>query len=160
MRLWLTVALPVYVLDQFTKWLVLRNISTDEIVPVVPGFFNLVQVHNTGAAFGMMRDNNLFFVALSSVALVVLVVLTRRGVFADRFSRLAGALLAGGVAGNLTDRLFHGHVIDFLDFILPWYGRWPSFNVADSAICIAAGLFILSSFFDGKTAPTGGSSPA
>jgi len=160
MKLWLTVALPLYLLDQLTKWLVLWNISTDEIVPVVPGFFNLVQVHNTGAAFGMLKNNNLFFIGLSSVALIVLVVLTRRGVFVDGYSRLAGALLASGVAGNLTDRLLHGHVVDFLDFILPWYGRWPSFNVADACICVAAGLFILSSFFDGKSRKTGGSLPA
>lgn len=155
MRLWLKVALPLYLLDQFSKWLVLQNISTDEIIPVIPGFFNLVQVHNTGAAFGMMSNNNAFFIGLSSVALVVLTVLTWRGAFHDRLAQWASALLVSGVAGNLTDRLLHGHVVDFLDFILPWYGRWPAFNVADSCICVAAGLLIVSSFVDGKksTAP-------
>jgi signal peptidase II len=160
MRLWLTIALPAFLFDQLTKWLVLRNISTDEMIPVIPGFFNLVQVHNTGAAFGMLKDGNLFFIGLSSLALIVLVALTLRGVFVDRYSKVAAALLAGGVAGNLTDRFLHGHVIDFLDFILPWYGHWPSFNVADSCICVAAGLFILSSFFDGKSRKVGESSPA
>ena len=160
MKLWVTISLPLYLLDQLTKWLVLRNISTEEVIPVIPGFFNLVQVHNTGAAFGMLKNNTVFFVALSSAALIVLVGLTWRGVFSDRLSRLAAALLLAGVAGNLTDRLRHGHVIDFLDFILPWYGRWPSFNVADSCICVAAGLLIFSSFFDGKAKPAAGSSPA
>lgn len=155
MKLWLTIALPAYLLDQFTKWLVLRNISTDEVIPVIPGFFNLVQVHNTGAAFGMLSNNNVFFIALASVALIVLAVLTWKGVFADRFSQVAAALLAGGVAGNLTDRLLHGYVVDFLDFILPWYGHWPSFNIADACICVAAGLFIFSSFFDGKNRKAG-----
>ena len=51
MKLWVTISLPLYLLDQLTKWLVLRNISTEEVIPVIPGFFNLVQVHNTGAAF-------------------------------------------------------------------------------------------------------------
>jgi signal peptidase II len=150
MKLWLLVSLPLYILDQLTKALVLGNISTDEMIPVIPGFFNLVQVHNTGAAFGMLKDNNLFFVALSFSALILLAILAWKGVFVDWTSRWAGALLVAGVAGNLTDRLLHGHVVDFLDVILPWYGRWPAFNVADSCICVAAGLFILGSFLDGK----------
>ena len=150
MKLWLLVSLPLYILDQLTKALVLGHISTDEMIPVIPGFFNLVQVHNTGAAFGMMKDNNLFFVALSFSALILLAILAWKGVFVDWTSRWASALLVAGVAGNLTDRLLHGHVVDFLDVILPWYGRWPAFNVADSCICVAAGLFILGSFLDGK----------
>lgn len=150
MKLWLPVSLPLYILDQLTKALVLAHISTDELIPVIPGFFNLVQVHNTGAAFGMLRDNNLFFVILSFSALIILALLTWKDVFVDWTSRWAGALLVAGVAGNLTDRLLHGHVVDFLDVILPWYGRWPAFNVADSCICVAAGLFILGSFLDGK----------
>jgi signal peptidase II len=150
MKLWLLVSLPLYILDQLTKALVLAHISTDELIPVIPGFFNLVQVHNTGAAFGMLRDNNLFFVILSFSALIILALLTWKDVFVDWTSRWAGALLVAGVAGNLTDRLLHGHVVDFLDVILPWYGRWPAFNVADSCICVAAGLFILGSFLDGK----------
>ncbi len=150
MKLWLLVSLPLYVLDQLTKSLVLTHISTGELIPVIPGFFNLVQVHNTGAAFGMLRDNNLFFVILSFSALIILAILAWKGVFQDWTSRWAGALLVAGVAGNLTDRILHGHVVDFLDVILPWYGRWPAFNVADSCICVAAGLFILGSFLDGK----------
>ena len=150
MKLWRSVSLPLYVLDQVTKALVLAKISTDEIVPVIPGFFNLVQVHNTGAAFGMLRDNNLFFIALSCVALVILGLLGWKKVFFDEPSRWAAALLVAGISGNLTDRIIHGHVIDFLDFILPVYGRWPAFNVADSCICTAAGLFIVASFLDTK----------
>ena len=150
MKLWLTLALPLYLLDQLTKWVVLQNISTEELIPVIPGFFNLVQVHNPGAAFGMGRDHSWFFLVLASVALVVLVVITLKHKVTDRVSRVAVAVLAAGVAGNLTDRFIHGYVIDFLDFILPWYGRWPAFNVADMCICVAAGLFILAAFFDGK----------
>ena len=146
MKWWLFLSLPLYVLDQVTKALVQHSIPYLNSVPVIPGFFNLVHVHNTGAAFGMLTNSNVFFIVLASVALIVLVVLTRRGVFKDNLSRCAGALLVAGVAGNLTDRLLHQHVIDFLQFILPWYGEWPSFNVADSCICVAAGLFILSSF--------------
>jgi len=148
MKLLLFITLPLYLLDQVTKWLVLRFISTDEFVPVIPGFFYLVQVHNTGAAFGMLKDNNLFFMILASVALVLVAIFVRRGAFADAPSRFGAALLVSGVLGNLTDRILHGYVIDFLDVILPWYGHWPAFNVADSAICAAAALFLISGFLN------------
>jgi signal peptidase II len=148
MKLLLFITLPLYLLDQVTKWLVLRFISTDEFVPVIPGVFYLVQVHNTGAAFGMLKDNNLFFMILASVALVLVAIFARRGAFADAPSRLGAALLVSGVLGNLTDRILHGYVIDFLDVILPWYGHWPAFNVADSAICAAAALFLISGFLN------------
>ena len=148
MRLLLLVTLPLYLLDQATKWLVLRFISTDEFVPVIPGVFYLVQVHNTGAAFGMLKNNNLFFMILASVALVLVAIFARRGSFADAPSRFGAALLVSGVLGNFTDRILHGYVIDFLDVILPWYGHWPAFNVADSAICAAAALFLISGFLN------------
>ena len=146
MKLLSFITLPLYLLDQVTKWLVLRFISTDEFVPVIPGFFYLVQVHNTGAAFGMLKNNNLFFMILASVALVLVAIFARRGAFADVPSRVGAALLVSGVLGNLTDRILHGYVVDFLDLILPWYGHWPAFNVADSAICAAAALFLISGF--------------
>jgi signal peptidase II len=148
MKLLLFITLPLYLLDQVTKWLVLRFISTDEFVPVIPGVFYLVQVHNTGAAFGMLKDNNLFFMILASVALVLVAIFARRGAFSDAPSRFGAALLVSGVLGNLTDRILHGYVIDFLDVILPWYGHWPAFNVADSAICAAAALFLISGFLN------------
>jgi signal peptidase II len=146
MKLLFFITLPLYLVDQVTKWLVLRFISTDEFVPVISGFFYLVQVHNTGAAFGMLKNNNLFFMVLASVALIIVGVLARRGAFADAPSRVGAALLVSGVLGNLTDRILHGYVVDFLDVILPWYGHWPAFNVADSAICGAAALFLISGF--------------
>lgn len=147
----LKVALPLYVLDQITKAFVLKFVDGDALIPVVPGFFNIVHVYNTGAAFGMLKGANTFFLVLSVVALIVLAVLIRRGAFADRLTKLGAALMVSGVAGNMTDRFLHGHVVDFLDFILPIYGRWPAFNVADSCICIAAGLFVISAFLEGRS---------
>jgi signal peptidase II len=146
MRLVLLLTLPLYILDQITKFLVLANLPTQVSIEVIPGFFNLVQVHNTGAAFGMLKDNNWFFIGLASVALIAVAVMAKRGCFLDTPTRLGAALLASGILGNLTDRLLHGHVVDFLDVILPWYGHWPAFNVADSCICVAAFLFLISGF--------------
>ncbi len=146
----LKLALPLYVLDQLTKAVVLTKVDSDAVIPVIPGFFNIVHVYNTGAAFGMLKGANTFFMVLSAVALIVIGFLIRRGSFKDTPSKVGAALLLSGVAGNLTDRILHGHVVDFLDFILPFYGRWPSFNIADSCICIAAGLFIVSAFLEGR----------
>lgn len=143
---WL-LSLPLYVIDQISKAMVLKWIPTDESVVVIPGVFNLVQVHNTGAAFGMLRDNNVFFVVLATVAIILLAVFARRGMFTGPLMKTGAALLAPGIVGNLTDRLIHGYVVDFFDVILPWYGHWPAFNVADSCICIAAVLFVVAGFF-------------
>lgn len=130
-------------LDQGSKLYVVRFISFQETIPVIPGFFNLTHLYNTGAAFGMLRDRNLIFVIFSSLAFAALILMRRH--FAGGVLRTGWVLLLSGILGNVTDRLRVGHVVDFLDFQFGTY-HWPSFNVADSCICIAAGLFLLGSF--------------
>jgi signal peptidase II len=143
----LFLTLPLYLLDQLTKQLVLRYIDPTEPRFVVPDFFALVHVTNSGAAFGSFANNNGFFIALSCVALVVVSFLLLRG-DPDLWRRGALALLLAGILGNLTDRLLHGHVIDFLlfDLHVPFAHPWPAFNIADSCICIAVICFIVHSF--------------
>ena len=158
MRFILFLSLPLYAVDQLTKKLVLRLISPFEAHVVVPDFFSLVNVTNTGAAFGSFRGNNTFFIVISVVALVVVTVLLVRHSQPDPWRDLSLALLLAGILGNLTDRLLYGHVIDFLLFNLhiPYADPWPAFNVADSCISIAVALFIIHSFrkekIAGKTA--------
>lgn len=135
--------LVMALLDQVTKLLVIKNIPFQDSITVVPGFFTLTHVYNTGAAFGMLHDSNLFFTILSTSVLIALIV-TRRH-FTGYLMISGWALLISGILGNLTDRLRLGHVVDFLDFQFGSY-HWPSFNVADSCICVAAALFLLSSF--------------
>jgi len=135
--------LLLVVLDQGSKLLIQNSIPFQNSISVIPGFFNLTHLHNTGAAFGMLNDSNLFFVILASFAFVALIVLRRH--FVGKLMRAGWILLLAGIIGNITDRLRLGHVVDFLDFQFGGY-HWPSFNVADSCICIAAGLFLLSSF--------------
>ena len=147
--------LPLFALDQATKALALIFIPEQSQIPVVPGFFNLVLVHNTGAAFGLGTNNNAFFLGLAAFALAIILSLWMRGKFVLRGTRLAVAILLAGIAGNLLDRIIHGHVIDFLDFILPVYGHWPAFNIADVCICTAAGLLILLSFLPEPARPPG-----
>lgn len=148
MRFILLLSLPLYAVDQLTKQLVLRIIGPYDARIVVPGFFSLVNVTNTGAAFGSFRGNNAFFIVISIIALLVVVSLLTRRRRPDILRDVSLALLLAGILGNLTDRLLYGHVIDFLLFNLHvrYADPWPAFNVADSCISIAVVLFIVHSF--------------
>lgn len=137
--------------DQLTKILTLRFIPYQESIPVIPGFFNLTHLHNTGAAFSMLHDNNLFFILLSGAVFIALIVLRRH--FTGLLMQWGWILLLSGIIGNVTDRIRLGHVVDFLDFQFGGY-HWPAFNVADSCICIAAGLFVISGFVTPKETTT------
>ena len=152
MRFIFFLSLPLYALDQWTKLMVLRSISPDEPRAVVPDFFNLVNVTNTGAAFGSFRGNNTFFIAISAIALLVVLALLVQRRPRDVWRDASLALLLAGILGNLTDRLLYGHVIDFLlfDLHMPYAHPWPAFNVADSCISIAVVSFVLHSFWQGK----------
>ena len=154
MRFILFLSLPLYALDQLTKQLVLRFISPYEARIIVPDFFSLVNVTNTGAAFGSFKGNNVFFILISIIALVVVTILLQRPRQRDAWRDLSLALLLAGILGNLTDRLLYGHVIDFLLFNLHvrYADPWPAFNVADSCISIAVVLFIIHSFWKQKSA--------
>jgi len=158
MKFLIFLGLPLFALDQLTKWLVRQNIPYGAEIPIIPGFFSLVHASNTGAAFSMFTGNNFFFIGLASVALAVIVFLLirdpRTRTPAQRLTHIAKislSLLAAGIVGNLTDRILRGAVTDFLHFYVREYA-WPSFNVADSCICIAAGLLILASFQKGRDA--------
>src|SRR5437867_11515834 len=149
-------SLPLYALDQLTKYLVLRFVDPDQPRVVVSGFLTLVNVTNTGAAFGSFKNNNSFFVILSCLALLFVVALLVRRRSRDAWRDVSLALLAAGVLGNLTDRLLYGHVIDFLLFdfgpnVPKFLHPWPAFNVADSCICLAVACFIIHSFRQQKS---------
>jgi signal peptidase II len=147
-------SLPLYLLDQWSKHLVLRYVQPESPRVVVAGFLDLVNVTNTGAAFGSFKDNNTFFVGVSCAALLFVVTLLVRRRPRDPWRDVSLALLLAGVLGNLTDRLLYGHVIDFLlfDLHVPLAHPWPAFNVADSCICVAVICFVIHSLFQSKPA--------
>ena len=142
--LWLGIALAVILLDQLTKTLISRAFDLNDS-RTLTSFFNLVRAHNTGAAFSFLAGadgwQRWFFIGLGAVAAVFIVwLLARHG--GQRLFGWALALILGGALGNVIDRVLHGHVVDFLQF--HWGNAYfPSFNVADSAITIGAGLLIL-----------------
>lgn len=141
---WLWLAGLVLVLDQITKAVLMDKLVAYQDVIALTGFFNLVHVHNTGAAFSLFANQpgwqRGFFGTVALIATVVILYLMRKTRGQTLFSA-ALALILGGAVGNLVDRVLYGHVIDFLDFYLgTWH--WPAFNVADAAITLGAGLLI------------------
>jgi len=154
MKYILFLSLPLYALDQWTKQLILRFVSPEEPGRrVILDFFSLVNVTNTGAAFGSFKNNNTFFIAISAVAFVAVVALLMRRRSRDVWRDVSLALLLAGILGNFTDRLLYGHVIDFLlfDLHVRFAHPWPAFNVADSCISIAVVMFVVHSFWQGKS---------
>lgn len=144
----LILGLTIALLDQVTKELVRAHFLVGDLLPIIPGFFNLTYVRNTGAAWGMMSGLNGWLIVLSVIMLAVLVIF-RRSFLTDTVThRIASGLMIAGIIGNLIDRLRLGYVVDFLDFHLA-ESHFPSFNVADSAICIGVTLYILSQVFGG-----------
>lgn len=139
--------LIVVLLDQFTKvWIRTGFVCGGEPVEIIPGFFNLVYVRNPGAAWGLLGGQQGILIVLSAVVFVLLAVFHRRVLNPTLDHRIVLGLLLGGTLGNLIDRIKFDGVTDFLDFYIGTY-HWPSFNVADSAICIAVGLYLLSSLW-------------
>jgi signal peptidase II len=172
MKFLASIVLPLYLLDQLTKWwaqthfaliqteqnitmfpaMIEKTAHLPEHTDVIPGWFQIVHWANTGAAFSIGTGNNTFFIGLSFLAFIGLLVAWKKNVFPDALSRWGVALIFSGILGNVTDRILHGYVIDFLlfDLHVRFANPWPAFNVADSCIFIAAAMFILSGFLDAK----------
>ncbi|TAN38854.1 MAG: signal peptidase II [Verrucomicrobia bacterium] len=145
MRVWLW-ALLIAVADQASKHWVRDVFALGESRPIIASVFHFTYLRNTGAAWSMLGGQNLWLAALSVVVLAVMVIF-RRAFLSDGWEhRLALGLLAGGILGNVCDRIKLGYVTDFLDFF--WHGHhFPVFNVADSAICVGVFLYVLSSLW-------------
>jgi len=132
----------VLILDRLTKWMVIQKIPLYSSVDVIPGFFRLTHLENTGAAFSLLADSpgpwvGRFLVLFSLTAVVMISILLWKSKEAINLNTVSLALVLGGALGNLWDRLVRGQVTDFLDV----YARshhWPPFNIADSAIVVGA----------------------
>ena len=149
---WLILIALVVAADQVTKLWVLAALQPHEVIPVLP-VLNLTLVFNEGAAFSFLAGaggwQRWFFVGLAVAVSTVLVAWLWRLKPQERLTAAGLALVAGGAAGNLIDRLAYGAVVDFLDFYWrTWH--WPAFNVADSAITAGVGLLLLEAFLPNR----------
>lgn len=135
-------AVVVAVLDQWTKWLVLRHVPEQASIPVIPGFFDLVNIRNRGAAFGFLNRSDIewqfwLFLGATLVAVVAIIGLVRMWPKYSLVLFSALGMVLGGAVGNLIDRIRYRSVVDFLDvYVGQWH--WPAFNVADMGICCGA----------------------
>lgn len=141
---WLGISLIVILLDQVTKLTIKQMFAFGQSRPVT-SFFNLVLTFNEGAAFSFLSSQGgwqrYLFTGISVCATILILYLLKRNA-GQRMFCWALALILGGAVGNLIDRVAYGHVIDFLDVHAGGW-HWPAFNVADSAICLGAVLFVL-----------------
>jgi signal peptidase II len=148
---WLTLASMLVVLDQVTKFAITRSIAYGGGIEITP-FFNLVLVHNKGAAFSFLAGaagwQRELFIAIAAVAIAWVVYLLHRHPRQTLFC-LALSLILGGAIGNVIDRVWLGAVIDFLDFHAAGH-HFPAFNVADSAITCGAAALVWDSFRAGE----------
>lgn len=147
---WL-VTLPLLALDQFTKWLVVKNIPPETYlfpgpIPVLTPYLYWVHIHNTGAAWGQFSGNNGIFLLIALAAILAMYAFRKALYLHKRSMQVIFGFIASGVVGNLLDRIIYGHVIDFIDVHLPFY-RWPAFNIADSAIAVGVVMYLWIAFF-------------
>jgi signal peptidase II len=149
---YLALSVAVVALDQLTKFLIERHLAVFESVTVLP-VLEITRLHNTGAAFSFLADEagwqRWLFTTLAIIVSIVLALWLRRIDAQARVLATAVALILGGAIGNVIDRVRLGHVIDFI------YAHWdrhyfPAFNVADSAICVGAGLLLLDTWLSGR----------
>ncbi len=137
----------VFIVDLITKYIIQNHIALQNI-EIIKGFFSLTYAENTGMAWSLLSGKQAFLSIVSAIAIGVMIYyVVAKNV--DRLTKVALALMIGGAAGNLFDRLFLGYVRDFLDFIIFGYD-FPIFNVADSALTIGVILLIIASFIEDK----------
>jgi signal peptidase II len=146
------VAALVVLTDQISKLVVLNTISLYDSIPVIPGFFHLTHIQNPGGAFGLLAGQSaavrsIVFLFASAVALSLIFVFYRNTPGTYRWLATGFSLIFGGAVGNLIDRLRFGRVVDFLDFSIAGY-HWPAFNVADSAVTVGIGIFVVHLLFN------------
>jgi signal peptidase II len=144
---WIWFVLAVLAVDQLTKFAVERFTALGSLRVVIPGLFNLVHTNNPGFAFGLLADSESpwmtsLLIAFSTAVMVFLVWLLVTGHAGARLGQTGMALILGGAAGNVMDRLLRRSVTDFIDLHLRGH-HWYTFNVADSAIVIGAGMVLL-----------------
>ena len=134
------IALGVVALDQVSKILILNFLYEDRIV-LIPGILNFTYVENDGMAFGLLSDHRWVFMVFSTIGILLIAVYLWFYV-KDLLGRIGLALVIGGGIGNMIDRVAYGFVVDFIDFCAFDFWKWV-FNIADSAVCVGAGLFML-----------------
>lgn len=139
--------------DQATKLAALAGLTSKPFVVLIPNLLNLAYAENTGAAFSVMTGNTALLSLISTGVALFILIWAIRLPPAERGLRIAMGLILGGAIGNLIDRIRLGHVVDFIQAHWFWKHFWPTFNIADSAICIGVGMLIVATLLAPKETP-------
>ncbi len=143
MLIWILIMLGSVLVDQLSKWLVVRYLDPTEPFVIWDGVFRFTYVENDGAAFGMLADQRWIFMVLSTVAILGLLFYLWKWPPDSKWACVAITLIAGGGVGNMIDRVRLGYVIDFLDFCL-FPEIWPwVFNIADAFVCVGGAILFV-----------------
>ena len=129
-------------IDQISKWAVDANMHLQQSIEIIPGFFRITYLHNTGAAWSMLEGKMWFFYIITLIALVAMIYFYVHSEKHDMLFRTGIVCMAAGTVGNLIDRLVFQHVRDFIDFVIFGYD-FPVFNIADMALCFGVFLIIV-----------------
>ena len=140
----------ILVLDRWTKWLIHTRLLLNQTIQVVDGFFNITYVRNTGVAFGVLDPvqssmKSTILVILTMGAIIGVIIYAWRTPLSQKLMQVALSLILAGALGNLYDRIRYGYVIDFIEIYFHNY-RWPSFNIADSAITTGVAFLAIEMF--------------
>lgn len=136
------IALAIIALDQITKWLIIINMELGESIPIIDGFFHLTSHRNSGAAWGILQGQMIFFYIITLVFIAAAVYYMHKYARDNKLLGISLGIIIGGAIGNFIDRLFRHEVVDFADFTIFNY-NFPIFNVADSALTIGVILIII-----------------
>ncbi|WP_017753652.1 signal peptidase II [Calidifontibacillus oryziterrae] len=149
------IALIVIVIDQWSKWLIVKNMELGESISIIDHFFYLTSHRNKGAAWGILQGQMWFFYIVTAIVIVAVIYYISKIAKKQPLLGWALGLILGGAIGNFIDRLIRKEVVDFFDFYLDFFFftyNYPIFNVADSALVVGVILIIIHTFIDSKKA--------
>lgn len=149
MFLYYIIALVIIIIDQITKWAIIKKMEIGEQISVIENFFYLTSHRNSGAAWGILQGQMIFFYIITVIVIIGVVYYMQKYGKDSKLLALSLSLILGGATGNFIDRLFRKEVVDFFDFMLFSYD-YPIFNIADSALVVGVTLVLIVTFIDEK----------
>lgn len=149
MYLYYIIAVIVVAIDQITKWLVVNKMELYEQIPIIENFFSLTSHRNSGAAWGILEGQMIFFYIITTVVLIGIIYYMEKYARDNKFLAISLSLILGGAIGNFIDRLLHQEVVDFLDVMIFKYD-YPIFNIADSALVVGVILVFIATLIEEK----------
>lgn len=149
MYIYYVIALIIIAIDQLTKWIVMKTMELGEQITIIENFFYLTSHRNSGAAWGILEGQMVFFYIITVIAVIIVVYYMQKYAKDSKLLALGLSFILGGAIGNFIDRLIHQEVVDFFDFIIFGYD-FPIFNIADSALTIGVIFVIIAMIIDEK----------